>query len=86
MSAEFTFLERYDGRGTREDKVEKWQQRGISILNTDNVKPAKPFIPDKYNNQMELKKPKGSFTLPRHSWNLELRYLVKRRLEAVSIL
>ena len=40
----------------REDKVMKRQQQVISIQNSDNVKSDKSFIPDKYNNQMELKK------------------------------
>ena len=43
-------------RGMREYKVEKQQQQGVDVPNPDIVKPAKTFIPDKYNNQMELKK------------------------------
>ena len=34
----------------------KLQQRGLSVPNSDSVKPDKPFIPDKYNNSMDLKK------------------------------
>ena len=40
----------------REDKVMKRQQRGLAVPNLYSVKPAKPFIPDKYNNHMNLKK------------------------------
>ena len=40
----------------REDKVIKRQQQGLSFPNSDSVKPDKPFIPDKYNNRMNLKK------------------------------
>ena len=40
----------------REDIVIKWQQQGLDIKNPDSMKPAKLFIPDKYNNQMELNK------------------------------
>ena len=43
-------------RGIREDQVTKWQQRGISIPNPDSVKPSKPFITNKCNNQMEPNK------------------------------
>ena len=32
------------------------QQQGLEVTKTDGVKPAKPFIPDKYNNRMERKK------------------------------
>ena len=45
----------------REDKGVKHQQWGIDIKNPDVVKPYKPFIPDKYNNLMELKKLKRKF-------------------------
>ena len=34
----------------------KWQQRGLAVPNSYSVKPDKLFIPDKYNNQMELNK------------------------------
>ena len=40
----------------RVDKFMRWQQRGLAVPNSDSVKPAKPFIPDKYNNRMELNK------------------------------
>ena len=40
----------------REDRVMKRQQQGLYVPNSDSVKPTKPFIPDKYNNRMELKK------------------------------
>ena len=39
-----------------EDKVVKRQQQCLSVPNSHSVKPAKPFIPDKYSNQMELNK------------------------------
>ena len=42
----------------REDKVMKRQQQGLAVPNSDSVKPAKPFIPDKYENLINLKKPK----------------------------
>ena len=31
-------------RGMREDKVVKWQQRGIAVPKPDSVNPAKLFI------------------------------------------
>ena len=31
----------------------KLQQRGLSVPNSDSVKPDKPLIPDKYNNSMK---------------------------------
>ena len=34
----------------------KLQRQGISVTNSDIMNPAKSFIPDKYNNMMELKK------------------------------
>ena len=34
----------------------KRQQRGLAVPNSDSLKPAKPFITDKYNNRMKLKK------------------------------
>ena len=40
----------------REDKVLKPQQQGLSIINLDSVKPAKPFIPESYNIGMEPNK------------------------------
>ena len=40
----------------REDKSAKRQQQGLAVLNIGSVKPSKPFITEKYNNQMELKK------------------------------
>ena len=46
-------------RGIRGDKVVKQQQRGLFVPNLDSVNPAKPFISDKYNNNIELKKLKG---------------------------
>ena len=70
----------------RENKVMRIQQQGLAIPNSDSVKPAKPFIPDKYNNWMEMKKLKRKKTLPRHSCNLDLVDLLKRRLESVPIL
>ena len=45
-------------RGVREDKAMEQKQQGISIKNPYIVKTEKPFIPDKYKNRMELKKPK----------------------------
>ena len=42
--------------GMREDIVIKRKQQGLAVPNSDNVKPEKPFIPDKYNNHMNLKK------------------------------
>ena len=63
----------------REDKVAKQQQQGLAFKKPDSVKPAKPFIPEKYNNRIELKKIKRESNLPRNSCNLEIRALVKRR-------
>ena len=40
----------------REYKVMKQQHQGIAVPNSDSVKPYKSFTPDKYNNEMELKK------------------------------
>ena len=40
----------------REYKFIKRQQQGLAFPNSDSAKPAKLFIPDKYNNQMELNK------------------------------
>ena len=34
----------------------KQRQRGISVTNSDSVKPVKLFIPNKYNNLMNLNK------------------------------
>ena len=34
----------------------KQQKQSLAVPNSYNVKPAKPFIPDKYNNNIELKK------------------------------
>ena len=34
----------------------KQKQQGIAVPNSYIVKPDKSFIPDKFNNQMELKK------------------------------
>ena len=42
--------------GMREDTVMKQQQWGLAVTNSDSVKPAKTFIPDKYKNLMKLKK------------------------------
>ena len=42
--------------GIREDKVMKLQQQGLAIPNSDSVKPAKPFITDKYKNCMNPNK------------------------------
>ena len=39
-----------------EDTVMKQQQQGLAVPNPDSVNPAKPFIPDKYNNCMNPKK------------------------------
>ena len=41
-----------------EDKVMKRQQQGLSITNSDSVNPDKHFIPDNYNNGINLKKTK----------------------------
>ena len=43
-------------RGMREYEFTKRQQQGIVVPNPDNVNPAKPLIPEKYNNQMEMNK------------------------------
>ena len=43
----------------REVKFAKRQQQGLVITNPDIVNPAKPFIPYKYKNQMELNKLKS---------------------------
>ena len=40
----------------REYEFTKRQQQGIVVPNPDNVNPAKPLIPEKYNNQMEMNK------------------------------
>ena len=40
----------------REDKFIKRKHQGIAAPNSDNVKPSKLLIPDKYNNRIELKK------------------------------
>ena len=40
----------------REDKAMKQQEQGLSVPNSDSVKPAKSFVPYNYNNHMELKK------------------------------
>ena len=42
----------------REYKVTRLQQQGIAVPNLDRIKSAKSFIPDKYNNWMELNKTK----------------------------
>ena len=34
----------------------KLLQRGLAVPNSDIVKPPKPLIPDKYKNEMNLKK------------------------------
>ena len=34
----------------------KQQQRGLAVRNPDSTKPDKSLIPDKYNNQIEMKK------------------------------
>ena len=39
----------------REDKVMKRQKQVLAVPNSDSLKPAKLFIPDKYNNRMKLK-------------------------------
>ena len=44
--------------GIRENKIMKIQQQGFAIPNSDSLKPAKPFIPDKYTNLMEQNKPR----------------------------
>ena len=43
-------------RGIREDKFMKRQKLGLAVPNSYIMKPAKSLVPDKYNNQMELKK------------------------------
>ena len=50
----------------------KQQQQGISVTNSDIVNPAKPFIPDKYNNRMNLKKLK------------RIKYFTKALLELIA--
>ena len=40
----------------REDKVVKLQQWGIDVPNPDIVNPDKQFIPENYNNRIELNK------------------------------
>ena len=40
----------------REDKVVKLQQQSITFPNPYSVTPVKPFIPDKYNYWMDMKK------------------------------
>ena len=40
----------------REVKFLKLQQQDLAVPNSDSVKPAKSFIPYKYNNRMKLKK------------------------------
>ena len=52
--------------------VMKQQQQGISVTNSDIVNPAKPFIPDKYNNRMNLKKLK------------RIKYFTKALLELIA--
>ena len=63
----------------REYKVTERQQQGLVIIRSDRVKPSKPFIPDKYNDHMELNKINRKSTLQRHYCNSELGDLVKRR-------
>ena len=43
----------------REDKIVKQKQQYISVTNPYGVKSDIPFIPDKYNNLLELKKLKS---------------------------
>ena len=43
----------------KEYKVTKQQQQELSVPSSDCVKPDKPFIPDKYSCQIELKKLNG---------------------------
>ena len=40
----------------REDTFMKLKQQGLAVPNSDSVNPDKPFIPDKYNIRMNLKK------------------------------
>ena len=39
-----------------EDTVKKQQKQGLDVPNTDSITFPKPFILDKYNNSMNLKK------------------------------
>ena len=50
----------------------KLQQWGLAVPNSDSVKPAKPFIPDKYNNRMNLKNLK------------RVKYFTKSLLELIA--
>ena len=40
----------------KEDKFTKRQQQCLAVSNLYSVKPSKSFIPDHYNNWVELKK------------------------------
>ena len=58
----------------REDIFTNQQRLGLAVTNPDSVKPDKPFIPDNYNNQMNLNKIKreNNFTktlLEIRSWD-----------------
>ena len=39
-----------------EDEAMELQEQGLAVPNSDSMNPTKLFIPDQYNNQMELKK------------------------------
>ena len=56
----------------REDIVMKRQQQGLAVPNSDSVMPVKPFISEKYYNQMNLK------TLKR------IKYFTKALLEPIA--
>ena len=43
-------------RGITEYKVLKRQQQGLDVPRPDSANPDKSLIPDKYNNNMELKR------------------------------
>ena len=58
-------------RGMREDTVMK-KKRDLAITNSDSLSPAKPFIPDKYNNHMNLKK------------IMKIKYFTKALLELIA--
>ena len=40
----------------REGTVMKQKKQGLAVINSDSMKPAKPFIPDKYINRTKLNK------------------------------
>ena len=48
------------------------KKRDLAITNSDSLSPAKPFIPDKYNNHMNLKK------------IMKIKYFTKALLELIA--